>query len=203
MLLAGLRMDPQLGIDRCPHCSIARPHLAKVWATKTANHACRSHRDWAVYACHTCGGLVTCGGPADQGLFVVEMYPSATTVSGDLPERARTYLQQAVDSIHASAGAVMLAASAVDAMLKAKGKTDCSLYTRIDAAAKEHLITTEMAAWAHEVRLEANDQRHSDETAALPVEEDARRCIAFASALGEFLFALPARVSRGRTGQGQ
>jgi hypothetical protein len=92
----------------------------------------------------------------------------------------------------------MLAASAVDAMLKAKGLTDGVLYTRIEKAAADHLITQEMSAWAHEVRLDANDQRHADENAPLPTEDDARRAIAFASALGEFLFVLPAKVSRGR-----
>ena len=92
----------------------------------------------------------------------------------------------------------MLAASAVDAMLKTKGKKDGSLYQRIDQAAAEHLITSEMALWAHEVRLDANDQRHSDEQADLPNEDDAKRSIGFAAALGEFLFALPARVAAGR-----
>ena len=126
------------------------------------------------------------------------MYPSTSSANNDIPERARTYLQQAMETIHAPAGSVMLAASAVDAMLKAKGKKDGSLYKRIDEAAADHLITPEMALWAHEVRLDANDQRHSDEEAALPSDDDARRVIGFAAALGDFLFVLPARVAAGR-----
>jgi hypothetical protein len=55
----------------------------------------------------------------------------------------------------------MLAASAVDAMLKHKNYTVGSLKDRIDKAAKDHLITSEMAAWAHEIRLDANDERHA------------------------------------------
>ena len=55
-----------------------------------------------------------------------------------------------------------------------------------------------MAAWAHEVRLDANDQRHADEGAPLPAEADAAKVIEFAKALAEFLFVLPARVARGR-----
>ena len=51
----------------------------------------------------------------------------------------------------------MLAASAVDSMLKEKGYKDGSLYKRIEQAAGDHLITAEMASWAHEVRLDAND----------------------------------------------
>jgi hypothetical protein len=92
----------------------------------------------------------------------------------------------------------MLAASAVDAMLKAKNYKDGSLYDRIKQAADAHLITPEMAAWAHDVRLDANDQRHADESVTLPKEADAKRVLDFALALAEFLFVLPARVRRGR-----
>ena len=92
----------------------------------------------------------------------------------------------------------MLTASAVDAMLKDKGYKDGSLYARIGAAAKDNLITNEMASWAHEIRLDANDQRHADENAPLPNSADAEKVIEFASALAQFLFVLPARVERGR-----
>jgi len=92
----------------------------------------------------------------------------------------------------------MLTASAVDAMLKDKGYKEGSLNSRIDSAAKDHLITAEMAAWAHEIRLEANDQRHADESAALPSATDAQKVIEFATALAQFMYVLPARVERGR-----
>ena len=92
----------------------------------------------------------------------------------------------------------MLAASAVDAMLKAKGLKEGSLYRRIDEAAKTQLITEEMAAWAHDVRLEANDERHADEEYAMKTAEDAKRCIEFTSALAQLLFVLPDKVRRGR-----
>ena len=91
----------------------------------------------------------------------------------------------------------MLAASAVDAMLKEKGFKDGRLYDRIQGAVKQSVITPEMERWAHQVRLDANDERHADENAPFPTEEDAKRCIEFAEALGEYLFVLPARVTRG------
>jgi hypothetical protein len=119
-------------------------------------------------------------------------------VDDSVPIRARQFLTQAIGSIHAPAGAVMLAGSAIDAMLKEKGLKDGSLYKRIDQAAAENLITREMALWAHEVRLEANDQRHADEEAELPEEADARRVIEFSKALAQFLFVLPAQVARAR-----
>ncbi len=80
----------------------------------------------------------------------------------------------------------MLAASAVDAMLKAKGHTEGNLYPRIQKATEDHFITGEMAQWAHEVRLEANDPRHADISNPLPSQEDAARSIDFVQALGSF-----------------
>jgi hypothetical protein len=62
---------------------------------------------------------------------------------------------------------------------------------------KENLITESMSHWAHEVRLEANDQRHADNQSPLPTTEDARKLIDFVQALGTFLYVLPARVERG------
>ena len=58
-----------------------------------------------------------------------------------------------------------------------------------------------MAKWAHEVRLDANDQRHADLNAQLPEQKDATRVIDFAIAFGQFLFVLPAKVLRGLEGK--
>jgi len=119
------------------------------------------------------------------------------TVDESIPQKAKAYLEQAISSRHAPAGAVMLAASAVDAMLKAKNYIDGSLYSRIDKARDDHIVTPGMANWAHRVRLEANDQRHADADASLPTPDDAVRSVDFALALGQFMFVLPARVEKG------
>jgi len=91
----------------------------------------------------------------------------------------------------------MLCASSVDAMLKEKGLTSGSLYSRIESASTTHMITPEMSKWAHEVRLDANDERHADQASGLPTEADAKKCVDFTKALGDFLFVLPSRVERG------
>jgi hypothetical protein len=187
-----------LDLERCPHCSVDRPNLYSLQAFETTDHANANKRIWRVYRCSRCGGIVTAAALTLDG-YAREVYPSAPTVDDALPPRAKSYLQQALNSMHAPSGAVMLAASSVDAMLKAKGYSDGSLYSRIDKAAKEHLITDEMAAWAHEVRLDANDQRHADDSGELPDDKDARRTVEFATALAQLLFVLPARVARGRT----
>ena len=153
---------------------------------------------WYIYTCGRCGGVVSAAA-ANHNQEVKEYYPSSKSIKEDIPERPRTFLQQALESLHAPAGAVMLAASAVDSMLKLKNYTEGSLYTRIQKAVDDHVITQDMATWAHEVRLDANDQRHADEAANLPAQQDAERVIDFATALAEILFVLPSRVQRGIT----
>lgn len=189
-------LEKFLTLSRCPHCGIASPNLLAVSAVTTKNSKGTNQRVWRFYACQTCGGVVSACSTGAEGI-ISEMYPQQPRVNENVPNTARNYLSQAIDSLHAPAGAVMLAASAIDAMLKNKGYSKGHLYPRIEQAAKDHLITEEMAKWAHEIRLDANDQRHADEEAGLPTDEQAKKCIDFAQALAEFLFVLPSRVERG------
>jgi hypothetical protein len=126
------------------------------------------------------------------------IFPKPSALARGMPAKAEAFLNQAIECIHAPSGAIMLCASAVDAMLKEKGLKAGSLHSRIELAIRENLITKEMGLWAHEVRLDANDERHADESAALPTEQEANRCVDFAKALAEFLFILPARIERVR-----
>ncbi len=191
-----LELKPQLELERCPHCGIDRPNLHQTTYLDTMDHAKNHRRFWGVYKCSRCGGLVLAASPQDNGV-VNEVYPQVADVDSAIPGKARAYLEQAINSIHAPAGAVMLAASSVDAMLKEKGYKEGHLYLRIDKAAKEQIITSDMAKWAHDIRLDANGQRHADEAMTLPTPDDAQRCVDFALALGQFMFVLPARVQRG------
>lgn len=140
--------------------------------------------------------MVTAWAVHDNGP-VARCYPDAVAVAQEIPDRPRAFLTQAIDSLHAPSGAVLLAGSCVDAMLKEKQLVSGSLYSRIEQAVTAGLLTPDMSKWAHQVRLDANDQRHADQSAALPTEVDAQLCISFAEALGEILFVLPARVARG------
>lgn len=189
-------LSPQLILDRCPHCAIANPNLNQIFRRDSHDHEGKNHRYWILYLCNQCGGMVTASAKA-WGQPVIEIFPSRTEISNDIPNRAKNFLEQSVASIHAPAGAVMLAASSVDAMLKEKGYKDGSLYERIEKAVEEHLLTPEMAVWAHEVRLDANDQRHADEESVIPSGEDAKKAVDFTKAIGEYLFVLPARIQRG------
>lgn len=194
--LAMPKLENQLQLKKCPHCNVDRPSLHEVTHFGTNNYNNTVTRIWRTYQCSRCGGVVLAG--AKHGTSEIsEMYPNSIIISETIPARAKEYLEQAVDSIHAPAGAIMLAASSIDAMLKNKGYKEGALYLRINKAAEEHLITAEMSKWAHQVRLDANEQRHADEDFVLPTEEDAKRTIDFALALAEFLFVLPSKVAKG------
>ena len=185
----------QLELERCPHCNVDSPLLSYKHHVETKLYE-QEKRIWCFYLCSRCGGFVSAWGFAFNQM-AMETFPSSPEVDEALPEKARTYLRQALNSLSAPAGAVMLAASAVDAMLKGKGLKEGSLYSRIDKAATEHLITKEMAAWAHDVRLDANDQRHADEESLIPDAAAAKHAVDFATALGQFMYVLPAKVKRG------
>ncbi|HEX6728225.1 MAG TPA: hypothetical protein VF078_12810, partial [Nitrospira sp.] len=81
---------------------------------------------WRFYRCARCGGVVM-GWARNLDHEAVELYPSGTAVDSNIPERAKAFLDQAINSLSSPAGAVMLAASAVDAMLKSKNYREGSL----------------------------------------------------------------------------
>jgi hypothetical protein len=124
------------------------------------------------------------------------MFPDARMAHEDIPSTARLYLQQAFETLHAPDAAAVMAGAAVDAMLKAKGLTQGSLYSRIDEALQGGILTAGMAEWAHSVRLGSNRPRHADTENPHVTKEDAKRSVEFAEALGNFLFVLTAKISR-------
>ena len=192
------KLGNHLTLPRCPHCSVDSPSLPNVAQFKTQDSEGAIPQAWRCYACSRCGGVVIGWHHANDGtLEAKQLFPEQDHVDDAIPGRASEFLNQAMNSLSAPAGAVMLAASAVDAMLKEKGLSNGTLNDRIDEAAKSHLITAEMARWAHQIRLDANSPRHADEKNPLPEPDDAKRCIDFATALGTFLFVLPAQVTRG------
>jgi hypothetical protein len=188
--MADVTVGNTLALDRCPRCGIAKPLLSR-------HNALNSKQGfWAMYACSVCGGIMLARAQGD-GSPMLECLPASPGIAIEVPERAREYLRQAQETFAQAAASIVMSAAAIDAMLKNRGLTKGSLYERIDKAAEEHLITADMAKWAHQVRLDANDQRHADEAAPLPTTAEAERCFKFAMALAEVFFVLPSRVTRG------
>ena len=188
----------QLDLKRCPHCGVDTPNLYKVQEFDTHDHEQSNFRTWAIYTCKRCGGVVTTSAQKnDMHREIEELYPLPLTVNESIPEKAKTYLNQAINTINSPSGSVMLSASAIDAMLKEIGYLEGKLFARIKKAAEEHIITESMSEWAHEVRSVANDERHADASSDLPTEIEARKSVDFALALAEFLFVLPSKVQKG------
>jgi Domain of unknown function (DUF4145) len=193
-----MQLGQQLPLERCPYCRIHRPNLSLHGSTiQTHEFGGGNPRHWGIYVCRSCGGLVVAWASSTTTQPIQEVLPKQDELSDEIPSTARKYLHQAQDSLHAPDGAVMLAASAVDAMLKAKGYQKGSLYSRIKEAAEAHLITPDMALWAHHIRLGANNPRHVDEDEPHATAEGARQAVEFAAALANILFVLPSRVTRG------
>ncbi len=188
----------QLRLDQCPHCRISHPLMRQRESNVTSAFDGSRIRVWWNYACSTCGGVVLTEAQQSSQHKVDNLWPSPELVPEEIPERAREYLRQALASPKAPSGAIVLAASAIDSMLREKGYKEGKLYPRILQATADHLITEDMSAWAHDVRLDANGERHADDALPMPEKLDADRAIGFAMALGEFLFVLPAMVARGR-----
>jgi len=87
-----------------------------------------------------------------------------------------------------------MSASSIDAMLKDNNLSEGSLYTRIDQAVTNGILTQKMADWAHRVRLDANNPRHADASTPHMTADDAKRAFDFANALTEYLYLLPSRM---------
>jgi hypothetical protein len=152
-----------------------------------------------IYGCNTCGGAILANGMAWNAQIDL-IYPTPREpVSIHVPERARHHFEEAINTKNSPSASCISSASSVDAMLKSIGYTEGKLFPRIEKAAKDHKITAEMAVWAHEVRMDANDERHADLNSELPTTDDAQKSADFALALAEYLFVLPAKVERRKT----
>ena len=200
-----------LALQRCPHCRTANPTLPRkttVAAQPGKQHFLRQIGgqviQWHIYACESCAGLVGGGvmvAPHQSGTVANSqihwLVPLVQSLSADIPSQASRYLMQAQETISSPDSSVMTSASAVDAMLKARGYKSGTLYSRIVKAEEDGVLTKDMSEWAHDIRLDANDERHADLAHTGTTAEDAQRCLDFADALADLLFVLPARVKRG------
>lgn len=199
-------MESQLlDMRRCPHCGIAAPRVTRVWSGQgpTPRTDGGALQVWGAFACASCGGVIVARaahwGTPGSTTPVDEIFPAERTAHEDLPPVARTYLQQAYETLHAPDAATVMAASAVDAMLKEKGYATGSLYSRIDKALEDNVLTQGMATWAHAVRLDANSIRHADHERPHASIAEALQTVDFAEALGNFLYVLAAKIERGIT----
>jgi hypothetical protein len=185
-------------IATCPYCGTGRPQVAAVGDNSV--NCVRGSRRWGVFTVTCCGGLLLAIGPkgvAANNAPIETLYPSTRIAASEIPDPARRYLQQAMETLHAPDAAAVMAGSAVDAMLKHFKLTEGSVYKRIDEAMSQHILTAAMGEWAHEVRLGSNRPRHSDQENPHVSRQEAQQSVEFAEALVHFLFVLSSRVKKG------
>ena len=113
------QIGAQLELNRCPHCGVNTPNLRHQTRFETSSNTGEGARTWALYTCQRCGGVITTYALKNNN-EIIDYYPKSEKVDESIPKRAAEYLSQALESLHAPAGAIMLTASSVDAMLKAK-----------------------------------------------------------------------------------
>jgi hypothetical protein len=191
-----------LDLSRCPQCGIANPTMEMMYRSPVLKGKLNtSERAYVMWMCTTCGDCIMSRYYAELDINVGDnvlrmngLWPVSTTVSSTIPQPAGRYLQQAMDSLAAPDGATMLAASAILAMLKAKGHKSSQLFEAINLAIKAKELTPELAAWAHKLRLDANDPRHADDNSPHRSVEEARELVAFATMLAEIWFVLPTKI---------
>lgn len=179
---------------------MASPYIAQCHLEEGVSHADGLVEQlWQLYCCQRFILVVFDIGKGSHyiDIEVSEYIPGLKVAFREIPDPAYSYLNQALGTMHAPDGAILLACAAINAMLKSKGFVEGTLYKRIEDAVRSNLLAPNMQDWAHHVRLEANDQRHADKHRANETGEQAKACVDFASALGDFLFVLPARVTRG------
>jgi hypothetical protein len=82
-------------------------------------------------------------------------------------------------------------------MLKHFKLIEGSVYSRIDQAVSQHVLTPAMGEWAHEVRLGSNRPRHADTENPHVSAHQAQQSVEFVEALGHYLFVLSSRVKKG------
>jgi hypothetical protein len=187
-------------VGRCPHCQIASPRMNRVWSSDgpTERDDGGAPLYWGAFQCATCGGIAALSAQTGSYGFVnLEMFPATKEAHRDIPDVARTFLQQAFNTQSSPDAATLMAASSIDAMLKWIGYQEGSLYSRIDVALADNVLTKGMADWAHAVRLDANSVRHADKAKPNATFDEAKQAVEFAEALGNFLFVLTAKIERG------
>ena len=90
----------------------------------------------------------------------------------------------------------MLASSAIAAMLKEIGYSEGSLFSRLEQASDDNVISEDFVQWASWVGLDKDEDDDEDED-TLPTTDDANRMLEFVRMLGELLFVFPERVKQG------
>tara|TARA_B100000315_G_scaffold227984_1_gene236318 strand:+ start:1137 stop:1814 length:678 start_codon:yes stop_codon:yes gene_type:complete len=128
--------------------------------------------------------------PGDFQITAFYPTPDIPDAPEHLPENVEQFFNEAIDNLKTgpNAAGAMLRKS-VDVGLKIIApKVKGTFFQRIDKLAEDGKITTDLAKWAHKVRLEGNDASHEVD----PFKpEEAEKLYRFTDLLLRYLFTLP------------
>jgi hypothetical protein len=195
-----------LALQRCPHCHPANstlPRKTTVLASLGRRISCVRLGD------KRSGGTFTLVNPAPAWsrvplrLTLIPLKHNCSGLCHVFSRFLRTYLRKRRDILRRHGKRSLLQIRQLRhrplrwTQCWARGFKSGSLYSRIVKAEEDGVLTKDMSAWAHDIRFDANDERHADLAHTGATAEDAQRCLDFADTLADLLFVLPARVKRG------
>lgn len=134
--------------------------------------------------------------PSDR-MKLIRIWPGQTAEAPEnLPENIEKFFTQGIRNERAenwdAAGAMFRKALDVATKVLDPPNSGKPLFQRIEALAQAGRLTADLAAWAHEVRIEGNSSVHDDEP---ETSEDVAVIHQFARAVLLYTFTLPALVA--------
>ena len=138
-------------------------------------------------------------GGKDHQIGLPTIFPTAPSTGAPdrTPERAADYFRQGMENLPNNLdAAVSMFRSALEAGLREKfPDIEGTLYQRIKGAAEQGGLTSDLADWAHHVRLGGNDAVHGEEQL---LKEDVERLQTFTELVFLYLFTLPGMLEDAR-----
>lgn len=124
--------------------------------------------------------------------------PPETGAPEHTPPNAARFFEQGMENLPGNwdaAGAMFR--KALETGLKKKfPDIKGDLYTRIEKAAEQHKLTSDLAAWSHQVRLGGRDAVHDEEPFK---KEEAERLSDFTKLVLLYLFTLPGMLDEAQS----
>lgn len=189
-------LDKKFIINNCPHCQINNPNLGEVYHNTFQDSENKQRKTWYIFCCNNCYGLVTVETAINNSKNVIKYFPENDVISEDIPNPAKKYLEEAVKTVHSPSASILVGSRSLNEMLLAIGYEDKNLYNKLQQASEDRKITSEMESWAHEVRLNANEERHPKKYSTEATQEDAKNTIELLKAFAQYLFVLPAMIQK-------
>ena len=188
----------------CPHCGIRGVAFTVLTDLPVGIDSLPLFDTFA--ACGRCGRAIVANFESRTGdtpkqllqsghrsyLNLMSLTPTAPSTGAPdrTPERAANYYRQGMENLPNNLdAAVSMFRSALEAGLREKfPDIEGTLYKRIEDAADQGGLTSDLADWAHHIRLGGNDAVHGEEQFS---KEDAERLQTFTELVFMYLFTLP------------